>query len=316
MKRHQDFFIHQLRQTSSGPFNRNRKLWLKRYVHLGLLMLPLFFVVACGGNSLGGWGPGSTQGNNSTAHIWEQGGLIIQAAPSLQFVLPSLVNAFLTSRHLNVPYVFDFTGIKQAQNTVNTGADTDLLIGDDPQTMLNARFYGITTSNGTSIATDSLSVILPASNPGKITTMQELAVSGHRYITISNKDGLSSHIQATLEQMNLDPTFGIHYAARVYGNIIAVSTDGITATRAIAHTPPGADFTIAYHSTYLQVQKEFGGKALKEIPISSQFNPPVQILAAVASQSHNPSLSQQLIDFLHSPSASPIWIQFGFTTTG
>lgn len=315
MKRHQDFFIHQLRQTSSGPFNRNQKLWLKRYVHLGLLMLPLFFVAACGGNSLGGWGPGSTQGNNSTAHIWEQGGLIIQATPSLQFVLPSLVNAFLRSRHLDIPYVFDFTGIKQAQNTVNTGADTDLLIGDDSQTMLNARFYGITTSNGTLIAADSLSVILPAANPGRIVSMQDLAMPGHRYIVISNKDGLSGHIQATLEQMNLDPTFGIHYAARVYGNISSVSTDGITATRAIGHSPPAADFVIAYHSTYMQIQKELGGNALREIPIPSQFNPPVQILAALASQSHNPTLSQQLIDFLHSPSASPIWTQFGFTPT-
>jgi ABC-type molybdate transport system substrate-binding protein len=315
MKRHQDFLIYQLYQTNSGSFKRNQQLWLKRYVHLGLLMLPLVFVAACGGNSGALWGPGSTQGNNSTAHIWEQGGLIIQAAPSLQFVLPSLVDAFLRSRHLNIPYVFDFTGIKQAQNTVNTGADTDLLIADDRQTMLDSRFYGITTSNGTLIATDSLSVILPAANPGRIATMQDLAISGHRYIAISNKDGLSGHIQATLEEMNLDPTFGIHYAARVYGNMYVVYTDGIAATRAIAHSPPAEDFVIAYHSTYVQVQKELGGKALTEIPIPSQFNPPVQILAAIASQSHNPALSQQLIDFLHSAAASHIWTQFGFTPT-
>lgn len=314
MKRHPAIRIHLLHQRSPHPLKR--KSWLKSYILQGLLSILLLFLAACGGTSDAGWGPGSTQGNTSTQYIWNQGGLIIQAAPSLQFVLPPLVEAFLRVHHLNIPYVFDFTNSSQAQNTVNTGADTDLLITDDRQTMLNARFYGMTTSDGTLIATDSLSVILPASNPGQIATLQDMAVPGHRYIAISNKDGLNNHIQASLEQMNLDPTFGIHFAARVFGNTNVAYTDGITATRAIAHTPPGGDFTIAYHSTYLQVQKERGGEALTELPIPSQFNPPVQILAAIASQSHNPTLSQQFIDFLHSPSASPIWIQFGFTPTG
>ena len=179
--------------------------------------------------------------------------------------------------------------------------------------MVNARYLGFTTSVGTVVATDFLSLVLPVSNPGKITTLQSLTISGLRYLAISNTDGLSTHIQRTLESMNLDPTFGIHYAARVYGNIIANYTDGLAATQAIASTLPKGDFTIAYHTNYLAVQKENGGKTIRAFPIPGQFNPPVQMVAAIVSHAHNPTLAQQLIDFLHASSASLIWTQFGFS---
>lgn len=278
-----------------------------------LLAILLLFTTACGGNSGANWGPGGTQGNNSTQYVVNHGGLIILAAPTLQFVLPALVDAFLKSRHLTIPYVFDFSGAKQVTNTTNVAADADLLITDDRDAMVNARFLGFTTSVGTVVARDFLSIILPLSNPGKITTLRSLATSGLRYLAISNDDGLSLHIQRTLESMNLDPALSIYYAARVYGNIIASYTNGITATQAIASIPPKGDFTIAYHTNYLAVQKEKGGRAIIERHIPSQFNPPVQMVAAVGSYAHNPTLAQQLINFLHAPLASLIWTQFGYS---
>lgn len=304
-----------LAQSSTASFEWPRRPWPRRYIHLGLFIIPMLFVVACGGNSGAGWGPGSTQGNNSTQYVVNHGGLIILAAPTFQFVLPNLVDAFLKSRHLHVPYVFDFSSSKQVTNTANVAAEADVLITDDRDAMVNARFLGFTTSVGTVVATDSLSIILPPSNPGKITTLQSLTTSGLRYLAISNNDGLSSHIQSTLESMNLDPALSIHYAARVYGNIIATYTDGLAAAQAIARIPPQGDFTIAYHTDYLAVQKQKSGLAIIERPIPNQFNPPVQMMAAVVSHANNPTLAQQLIDFLQSPPASLIWTQFGFTPT-
>lgn len=286
---------------------------IRQYTQFATLLGLLLIFSACGGNNLAQWGPGGYAGSASTRQITNQGGLIILSTPTLQFVMPALVNAFLKAQHLNVPYVFDFSGSKQVANTANTATPADLLITDDRDAMVNARFFGFTQSNGVALATDYLTVILPATNPGRIATLQDLAISGHRYLGISNNDGLNLHIQRTLESMNLDPTFGIHYSARVYGNLAANYTDGITATQAIAQPNPAGDFTIAYHTNYLAVQKQQSGSTMKVLSIPAQFNPPIQMLGALVSHAPNPKLAQQFLDFMHAPSANPIWTQFGFS---
>jgi molybdate transport system substrate-binding protein len=278
-----------------------------------ILLALLLLLAACGGNSGALWGPGGYQGNTVTNNITNQGGIIIQAAPTLQFVLPALANAFFTTHGLNVPYVFDFSGTKVIATNVNTLADNDLLISDDRRTMINARNIGFTRSVGTVVATDSLTVILPAGNPGNIHTLQDLAIPGHRYIGINANDGLNTHIQATLESMILDPAFGQQYSARVYGNIVADYTDGVSAARALASSPPPGDFAIVYRTNYLAALKERGTGALTQLAIPAQFNPPVEIIAAITGQAMQPRIDQDFIDFLRTPQANAIWAAYGFT---
>ncbi|HEY7347470.1 MAG TPA: substrate-binding domain-containing protein [Ktedonobacterales bacterium] len=284
----------------------------RRHLQLTILLIPLLALAACGGNSGAAWGPGSTQGNTSTQHIVQQGGLIIFASPTLQLVLPALADAFFTSRGLTIPYVFNFSTAQVNAITVNTLADVDLLITDDLQTMLDARAIGFTQSVGTTLATDDLSVVLPPANPGNIHTLQDLARPGLRYLGISSLDGLNRHIQGTLESMILNPAFGQQYSARVYGNLINNYTDGPAAAQAIARSPSAGDFAIVYHTNYLTVERQHGASALRELSIPASFNPPVAMLAALASHAANPGLSQQFIDFMRSPQSQTIWKQYGF----
>ncbi|HLV99699.1 MAG TPA: substrate-binding domain-containing protein [Ktedonobacterales bacterium] len=283
----------------------------RRRLQLLSVLVPILALAACGGNSGAGWGPGSTAGNSSTNHIVQQGGLIIFAAPTLQQVLPALTAAFFKARHLAIPYTFNFSGDQVNANTANTLADADLLIVDNKQTLIDARNLGFARSTGTPLATDTLSVILPASNPGKIHTLQDLARPGLRYLGVSPEDGLSAQVQATLESMILDPAFGPDYSARVYGNLYQNYTDGPAATQALMASPPPGDFSIVYHTNFLDAQRQHTS-ALRELPIPSQFNPPLDMLAALASQANNPGLSQQFIDFMRSAQSQMIWKQYGF----
>jgi ABC-type molybdate transport system substrate-binding protein len=284
----------------------------KRQLQLAVALVPLLALAACGGNSLAGWGPGSTEGNASTNHITAQGGLIIFASPDLRQVLPVLADAFLRARRLNIPYTFNFSNAVVNANTANTLAQADLLISDSQQVMTDARNIGFTRSFGTLLATDTLTVVLPPGNPGKIRTLQDLARPGLRYLGIVPESGLSRHIQATLERMMLDPTFGPEYPARVYGNLINNYTDGTSATQAIAASPPAGDFAIVYHTNYLAAQQQRGARALLALPIPPQFNPPAKTLAALTSKASNPGLVQQFIDFIRSPQAQRTWRQYGF----
>jgi ABC-type molybdate transport system substrate-binding protein len=280
---------------------------------LFLLLLGLLLALsACGGNSGAGWGPGSTEGNATTRHIVAQGGLIIFAPPTLQPAVSALTDAFLKARHLNLPYVFNYSGDKVNATTANTLADTDLFIVDNQQTMREARNTGFVQSSGVPLASDTLSVALPATNPGKIQTLQDLTKPGLRYLGISPDDGLNGNIQATVESMILSPAFGQHYSARLFGNLYANYTDGPAATQALTKTPAPGDFAIVYHTNVLAVQKQSGTSALRELTIPTQFNPPRPILAALASQASNPSLSQRLIDYMRSPQSQTIWKQYGF----
>jgi molybdate transport system substrate-binding protein len=274
----------------------------------------MLVMTACGGNSGAAWGPGSTQGNRSTLSIVQQSGLIILAAPTFQNVLPVMAQAFFKAYQLHVPYAFDFSNAKQIAMTTNTATDADLLITDDLDVMRNAHFLGYTRSVGSVIATDSLNVILPQSNPGKIRTLQDLARPGLRYLGISPMSGLNSHIQATLESMLLAPAFGQEYAARVYGNIISNYTDGPVAAQALASPHPAGDFSIVYHTNYLAVEQQRGAQSLRQLSIPAQFNPPIQMLAAITRQANNPTLSQQFVDFMRSPAGQAIWARYGFQT--
>ena len=276
-----------------------------------LLALSLL-LAACGGNSGAWWGPGSYQGNNSTHQIIARGGLIIQASPVLAPALQAMLEAFLKARKLNVPIVFDFSSAKIIANNANVQADSDLLITDNSQTMIDARNLGFTRSIGTPLARDYLSVILPPANPGKIHTLQDLARPGLRYLGILPNGGLYRHIQTTLESMLLDPTFGPHYAARVYGNLIQNYTDGLSAARALAVSSPPGDFAIVYHTDYLEVQKERGARSLLTLSIPTPFNPPILMLAAITGQASNPTLAQQFTDFMRSSQGQKIWTQYGF----
>lgn len=299
--------------TSSSSWQVGGSFRARKRLQVIPILLPLLLILAaCGGNSGAFWGPGSIQGNTSTQRISEQGGMIILASPTFQPVLPTLVDAFLKSRNLRIPYAFDFSSSTQVANTANTATAADLLVLDDRNTMIDAHTIGFTQSNGIPLATDRLTVVLPPSNPGKITRLQDLAVPGHRYLGISFADGLSRHIQNTLERMNLDPAFGTSYSARVYGNLFKEYTDGLAAARAIASPNPAGDFAIVYRTNYLEVLKERGAKALIALPIPDTFNPPLEMLAAITSQAINPTISQQFIDFIRSPAASPIWASYGF----
>lgn len=289
--------------------------YARRYIQLAILFLPLLALTACvNNNNLAFWGPGSTEGQTSTNPITQKGGLIIQASPTLQPVIQAMQSAFFSTYHRNIPIVFDYSDAKKLVNNTNTAITVDLLITDDEQSMRDAyHTYGVTRSVGVPLATDVLTVVLPPTNPGKISSLQDLARPGLRYLAISPDSGLNRHVVAALERMNLDPAFGRDYSARVTANIVRNYSDGLTAAQAIAAPDPPGDFAIVYHTDALEIQRAQGPGALRELPIPAQFNPPVAVLAAVVRQASNPALAQQFLDFMRSPQVAAIWTQFGFT---
>jgi molybdate transport system substrate-binding protein len=283
------------------------------FLQPGFFLILVLALTACGGNSLAFWGPGSIEGQSSTNPIVEKGGLIIQASPTLQPVLQAMQDAFFRTYNRALPIAFDFSNSKILVNNANTAADVDLLITTNQQAMRNAYASGITRSSGTLLATDVLIVVLPPTNPGQISTLQDLARPGLRYLGISASSGLNSHIVAALEKMNLDPAFGAAYSARVFGNIVQNYADGLAAARAIASPAPPGDFAIVYHANYVEVQRQQGPDALRTLALPAQFNSPIPTLATLTRQTKNAPLAQQLLDFMHSPQVAPIWQQFGFT---
>lgn len=300
--------------SKSPPHTPRGLTYSRRRIQLAILLLPLLILAACvNNNNLALWGPGGTQGQTSTNPITQNGGLIIQASPTLQPVIQAMQAAFFSTYHRNIPIVFDYSDSKKLVNNINTAITVDLLITDDEQSMRDASASGVTRSAGIPLATDMLTVVLPSTNPGKITTLQDLARPGVRYLAISPDSGLNLHVVALLERMNLDPAFGSDYSARVTGNIIRNYPDGPSAAQAIAAPIPRGDFAIVYHTNALEIQKTQGPDALHELPLPAQFNPPIPMLAAVVKQASNPALAQQFLDFMRSPQAAAIWTQFGFT---
>jgi molybdate transport system substrate-binding protein len=143
------------------------------------------------------------------------------------FAGASLTEAFtvlgkvLEQRNPGLRVTNSFAGSQQLATQIEQGAPADVFASADQRWMQYARQKGLVAGTPVEFARNILVVIIPASNPARITRLLDLANSGVKVVIAADAVPVGHYSRESIEKLNSAPGFPQDYAARVLRNVVS-----------------------------------------------------------------------------------------------
>ena len=269
-----------------------------------LASLTVALVAACGGGSTSS-GPGQALRPSGATVL--TGKITVFAAASLTDAFSEIGAAFeVKNRGLSLE--FNFAGSPVLRTQLEQGARADVYASADTVQMANAVQSGVVAGPGTVFVRNSLVLITPSDNPGRITVPADLAKPGLKLV-LANKDvPAGNYAHQVLALMEKDPSIGAGFSNRVLKNLVSEESD---VKQVVAKVQLGeADAGVVYGT---DVTPSVAHK-LKTVAVPAQFNVKAEYLIAPVKGASNPAAAQGFIDFVLSSDGQAILKRFGFQT--
>jgi molybdate transport system substrate-binding protein len=119
-----------------------------------------------------------------------------------------------------VKVVFNFAGSQILSQQINQGAPADVFASANSAQM-NVALKGGRVSTSQIFVRNRLVVIIPANNPGKISTLQDLARPGLQIDLAAQAVPVGQYALDFLTKASADPTFGATYKSDVLKNVVS-----------------------------------------------------------------------------------------------
>lgn len=168
------------------------------------------------------------------------------------FAAASLTDAFtelgrrLERRAAGVSVRFNFAGSQQLVAQLEQGAAAEVLASADQQWMRAATDRGLVAGGAAVFARNRLVVIVPASNPGRISRLEDLARPGLKLVLAGAAVPAGRLSREVLDRLGAAPGFPPAFAARALANL-ASEEENVRAV--VAKVQLGeADAGMAYRS--------------------------------------------------------------------
>lgn len=154
----------------------------------------------------------------------------VRAAPARSitvFAAASLTEAFtvlgkvLEERMPDLRVAFNFAGSQQLALQIEQGARADVFASADQRWMEDLQRRGLILDTPREFARNRLVVIIPGSNPGKVTQLQDLARPGLKFVIAADAVPAGRYIRAALANLSRAPGFGRDFAQRVLKNVVS-----------------------------------------------------------------------------------------------
>ena len=302
---------------------------LRRIGAAGMLAIVLVLAACIPGNNGGGWGVGSSQGDTSVNSVHDHGGIVVSIFPDVGPVMQALVPVW-TRTHPNIPIAFVAAPTVTNAVNQNTYIGVDVIVNDSHTVQTDLRGQGLIDGLGYRFTATTLDFVVPASNPGHITRLQDTAGTNLKLINIDWTTGVSEFTLAALEAMMRDPAFqganipcGTNYASCTYGNMAVTVPDGLAAGRLLVNPALSGvplqgialplQGAFIYHTDYLQVNRELGAGSLTALPVPTNFAPPHAFWVAVgAYEAVNKPGASTFQSFLLSAPAQAVLRSYGY----
>jgi len=202
---------------------------------------------------------------------------------------------------------FNFAGSQILRTQLEQGAQADIFASADHKNMDLVVGEGLVVLDTVKdFAMNSLIVILPSNNPGKIVSLVELARPGLKLVLADASVPAGNYARQMFEKMSQDPAYGKDFSMRVLVNVVSNETD---VKQVVAKVDLGeADAGIVYTSDAVAAPK------LRTLTIPAQFN--IQATYPIAVLLHTPGLKQAVnfISYVTSPEGQAILTKWGFRT--
>lgn len=285
---------------------------------LAVSILVAVAVAACGGSDRPKAATSTTPVTTAVAAAASPAPTGPAATPSLLrgdltvFAAASLTDAFnematelkKANPNLNVTYNFGASSALRLQ--LQQGARADIFASADQIQMEYAKRSGAIAGEERIFAKNKLVVIYPTSNPGKITTIQDLARPGVKLVLTDKAVPIGNYARVALERMSADPQFGADFGQKALANL---RSEEPNVRAVVTRVQLGeADAAIVYASDVTpSVTKD-----VKSILIPDAFNTVATYPIAVTKDAANRAAAQAFLAYVRSAPAQQILKRHGF----
>jgi molybdate transport system substrate-binding protein len=236
----------------------------------------------------------------------EVGGTVtVFAAASLTDAFDQVGEAF-EARHPGTKVRFNFGGSSALRLQVEQGARADVFASADMAQMDQAVAAGLIDGVPRTFALNALVVITPASNPGRVASVADLARPGLKLVLANDQVPVGSYSRQALEAMEADPAYGAGFAGRVLANAVSFESN---VKQVLAKVELGeADAGIVYTTDVTPSVAPH----LAQVPVPAAFNVAAQYPVAVVKGAPNGPAARAFVDFVLSAEGQQILRSYGF----
>jgi len=232
--------------------------------------------------------------------------LDVFAAASLVDVFGELGRRFEAAQP-GAQVAFNFAGSQQLRVQLEQGASADVFASANRREMDAAIGASLVVSGTPRVfAHGHLVAIIPAANPGHVSTLADLARPGLKLVVTDRAVPAGQYTLEMLHAASRDPAFGADFADRVLANVVS-REDNVKSV--VAKVRLGeADAGIVYTT-------DAAGAAaadLKTLPIPDRLNPIADYPIAVLARARQPELARQFVAFVLSAEGQRVLAGFGF----
>ena len=262
---------------------------------LGVLLLALPILAACGSSSTSG---GGTTTKNVTLNVF--------AAASLTGAFTEMGKNF-ESANPGVKVVFNFAGSQQLATQIGQGADADVFASANTTQMNNVVKSGQIDANASRVfIKNKLVVVFPKDNPKNITKPQDIAASGVKLILCDKTVPCGQYALDFFDKASATADYGADFKANALKNVISNETD---VKQVLTKVGLGeADAGIVYTS---DATGDSGANVSHiDIPVSLQTIATYPIAATKASK--NPDVASAWIDYVFTSKGQAVLAKYGF----
>jgi molybdate transport system substrate-binding protein len=207
--------------------------------------------------------------------------------------------------HSNITVKFNFAGSQTLETQMANGASADIFASADLANMQKASDAGL-VGNSQVFVKNKLAVIIPASNPGPISTLKDLAKKGIKIDIGAVTVPAGKYARQVLDNMAKSPDYGPSYKSAVLKNIVSEEDNVKAVVQKVQLGEVDAGFV------YLTDVTAAVSAKVKIIDIPDTFNVIAQYPIAVVKNSPHAAEAQTFIQYILSPDGQAILVKYHF----
>ena len=272
---------------------------MKRSPVCVLILLAVLAIVlaACGGTT-------SSSGDSSTGQSGSPVTLNVFAASSLTESF-GVIKTQYEKAHPQDKIIYNFNGSQILAQQINSGASADVFASAD-QTNMQKVASEVNTPQ--IFVKNRLTVITPASNPGKISLLQDLSRKGLKLVLAAPSVPVGKYALQVLDNMGKSSEYGPAYESAVKANVVS-QEDNVKAV--VQKVQLGeADAGIVYTTDVTTAVSN----QVKFITIPDTYNVIASYPIAALKDSKHESDAQAFVNYVLSPAGQQVLAQYHFIT--